>query len=395
MATTRARLQGVLEGKEPQSVVWWPRIKHWYDINNSANTLPERYKGKYLEEIYKDLDATAPTAPRQVWMGVVFGGGEFGGYINITTREGSDVDLWTKTTKGLYYVDISGDFIIGRYTTPVGDMTQVLKRTERGTSTYPVEYYLKDQKSIEVYKYVLKQRSYEFDWQHYKWGEKRYKDKIYPRGQIERPPILRLVIGMMGLNRTVIGLWKHPTEMEELMELMTQDVEKQVAAYADTPVVELCASSNLHQDLCSPKLYKKYVVPYWQRITRQIHDAGMYASAHWDGYVKDILPLLKETGLDGVECVTPKPQGDVTVEEVKKYIIDEGMFLRDGIPAILFTTRYPVEELEAVTRRILDMLGPSGRLQLGISEELPANGDIERVRRVGRIVDEWNEKTFG
>jgi hypothetical protein len=395
MAPTRARLQGVLEGKEPQRVVWWPRIKHWYDINNSANTLPERYKGKYLEEIYKALDATAPTAPRQVWMGVVFGGGEFGGYINITTREGSDVDLWTKTTKGLYYVDISGDFIIGRYTTPVGDMTQVLKRTERGTSTYPVEYYLKDHKSIEVYKYVLQQRSYEFDWQHYRWGEKRYKDKIYPRAQIERPPILRLVIGMMGLNKTVIGLWKHPKEMEELMELMTQDVEKQVAAYADTPIVELCASSNLHQDLCSPTLYKKYVVPYWQRITRQIHDVGMYASAHWDGYVKDILPLLKETGLDGVECVTPKPQGDVTMEEMKKYIIDEGMFLRDGIPAILFTTRYPVEELEAVTRRILDLLGTSGRLQLGISDLLPANGDIERVRLVGRIVAEWNEKTFG
>ena len=391
MVTSRDVLTGVLEGKEPQKVVWWPRIKHWYDMNNAADTLPEKYKGMYMEEIYEDLNAT----PRQVWTGVIFGGGEFGGYFNITTREGSDVDLWVKTTKGLYYRDISGDFIISRYTTPMGDMTQVAKRTERGTSTYIVEYFLKDQKSIDVFKYVLEHRSYEFDWQHYKWGEKRYGDQIYPRGTIQRPPILRLVIGMMGLNRTVMWLWKHPTEMEELMELMTQDVEKQVAAYTDTPVMELIASSNLHQSLCSPTQYKKYVVPFWQRITRQAHNDGKYVSAHWDGFVEKILPFLRETGLDGVECVTPKPQGDVTLEQMKKYIIDEGKYLRDGIPAILFTKRYPVEELEAFTRRILDMLGASGRLQLGISEELPANGDIERVRLVGKIVAEWNETHFG
>jgi hypothetical protein len=391
LVTSREVLVDVLEGKEPQRVAWWPRIKHWYDINNSMDTIPEKYKGWYMEEIYEDLNAI----PRQLWTGVIFGGGEFGGYFNITTREGSDVDIWVKTTKGLYYRDIPGDFIILRYTTPVGDITQVGKRTERGTSVYPVEYFLKDQKSIDVYKYVLEHRSYQFDWQHYKWGEKRYGHQIYPRGVIQRPPVLRLVIGMMGLNRTVIWLWKHPKEMEELMELMTQDVEKQVAAYVDTPVVELCPSSNQHEDFCLPSLYKKFVVPFWHRISRQAHNDGKYVSAHWDGFVEQILPLLKETGLDGVECVTPKPQGDVTLEQMKKYIIDEGKFLRDGIPAILFTKRYPVEQLEAFTRRILDMLGKSGRLQLGISEELPGNGDIDRVRLVSTIVEEWNEKNFG
>jgi hypothetical protein len=99
--------------------------------------------------------------------------------------------------------------------------------------------------------------------------------------------------------------------------------------------------------------------------------------------------------MDGLECVTPKPQGDVTLEEMKKYIIDEGMFLRDGIPAILFTKRYPVKELEAFSKKILDMFGMSGRLQLGISDLLPSNADIERVRLVGEIVKEWNEKNFG
>ncbi len=98
--------------------------------------------------------------------------------------------------------------------------------------------------------------------------------------------------------------------------------------------------------------------------------------------------------MDGLECVTPKPQGDVTLEEMKKYIIDEGMFLRDGIPAILFTKYYPVKELKAFSHRILDRIGKSGRLQLGISDLLPSNADIERVRLVSKIVKEWNEKNY-
>lgn len=390
MTTTRERLTAVLEGKVSEKVVWWPRIKHWYDMNNAANTLPEKYKGLYLDEIYENICAT----PRQVWTGGIFGGGEYSGYIDLTTREGSDVDVWVKPTRGLYYKDIPGDFIVTRYATPVGEMTQVVKRTESGTSNYYVEYFLKDQESIDVYKYVLEHRHYEFDWQHYLWGEKRYGEKIYPRGGLQRPPLLRLVIGMMGLNRTVIWLWKHPQEMKGLMELMVQDIEKQVKAYAGTPVVELSLSSNLHESLCSPTQFKKYMIPHLRRITDKIHAAGKYSSAHWDGFVKSLLPFLKETGLDGVECVTPKPQGDVTLEEMKKHIIDEDMFLRDGIPAILFTRRYPVEELESITRSILDMFGGSGRLQLGISDLLPANGDIERVRLVGGIVEEWNEKNF-
>lgn len=391
MSTTRDRLTAVLEGREAQKLVWWPRIKHWYDMNNSANTLPDRYQGLYLDEIYKDLGVT----PRQVWTGGLFGGGEYGGYISLATREGSDIDVWVRPSKGLYYKDMAGNFIVTRYETPVGEMRQVVKRTERGTSIYPVEYYLKDQESIEVYKYVLDRREYEFDWQYYRWGEKRYGDKIYPRAAMGRAPLLRLVIDLMGLNRTVIWLWKHPEEMEELMELMLQDLEKQVEAYADTPVVELSLSSNIHESLCSPIQFKKHMIPHLRRITDKIHAAGKYATAHWDGFVKSLLPLLKETGLDGVECVTPKPQGDVTLEEIKNHIIDEGKFLRDGIPAILFTRRYPTEELEAFTRRILDVLGRSGRLQLGISDLLPANGDIERIRLVDEIVKEWNKKNYG
>jgi len=391
LVKVKSNLMAVLEGKETEGVVWQPRIKHWYDVNNVKNMVPERYRGKYLDEIYEDLGA----APRQVWQGGIFGGGEFAGYPSIVSREGDDVDVWVKQTKGLYYIETPGDFIITKYKTPIGEMTSVSKRTEYGTSRYPVEHFLKEHESIKVYKYILKKRTYQFDWQRYRWGEKRFGDIIYPRGSLSKEPINRLTIELMGVERTVKWLWRHPNEMEELMELMTQDIEKQIECYAKTPVVELCFGSNMHQDLCSPRMFKKYLIPFYERVIPKIHRAGKYVTAHWDGYVQKLLPLAKETGMDGLECVTPKPQGDVTIDEMKKHIIDEGMFLRDGIPAILFLPWTPIEELKTFTLKILDTLGGTGRLILGISDLLPANADIERVRVVEKIVEEWNEKNFG
>ena len=103
--------------------------------------------------------------------------------------------------------------------------------------------------------------------------------------------------------------------------------------------------------------------------------------------VKPLLPLVKETGLDAIEAITPLPLGDVTLEEIKQGLGDE-VFLIDGIPAVYFDETFPVEVLEQCTHKIIDLFAP--KLILGISDEISSTGDIERVRLVTRIVDEYN-----
>jgi len=47
-----------------------------------------------------------------------------------------------------------------------------------------------------------------------------------------------------------------------------------------------------------------------------------------------------------------------------------------------------VEALESHVRELMEAFYP--RLVLGISDLLPANGDVERIRLVKEIVDEFN-----
>jgi len=90
-----------------------------------------------------------------------------------------------------------------------------------------------------------------------------------------------------------------------------------------------------------------------------------------------------------IEAITPKPQGDVTVKEIKDALGDD-LFLIDGIAAVLFDDIYPEEELVAQVHELLDLFG--SKIILGISDEISSTGDIERIKLVGEIVDSYNSK---
>jgi hypothetical protein len=64
------------------------------------------------------------------------------------------------------------------------------------------------------------------------------------------------------------------------------------------------------------------------------------------------------------------------------------MFLLDGIPAIYFDDTFSEDVLVECVYRLIELFAP--RLVLGISDELSSTGDIERIRLVGRIVDNYN-----
>ncbi len=109
---------------------------------------------------------------------------------------------------------------------------------------------------------------------------------------------------------------------------------------------------------------------------------------HLDGYFKSLLPLLSRMPFDGIEAMTPEPQGDVTLEQMRDHIGDKVVL--DGIPAIFFLPHYPEERIQECVARLVEYLHP--RLVLGISDELPegvGEEGVERMRWVAQYCREW------
>ncbi len=131
-------------------------------------------------------------------------------------------------------------------------------------------------------------------------------------------------------------------------------------------------------------IWREHLIPYYQKRTEQLHAAGKFVHIHVDGAMKPLLTYLRDCPWDGIEAATPLPQGDVTIEEIKEALDD--LVLLDGIPSVYFLSSYPIETLVECVKHLVELFHP--RLVLGISDGLPPDGDIERVRLVGELVKE-------
>ena len=94
-------------------------------------------------------------------------------------------------------------------------------------------------------------------------------------------------------------------------------------------------------------------MPAYQKRCNLLHSAGKFVSSHWDGDTKALLPYAQDSGLDAIEAITPKPQGDVTLEEMKQALGDR-MFLLDGIPAVFFDPEFSVQQLEDCVYKLIE-----------------------------------------
>jgi len=193
----------------------------------------------------------------------------------------------------------------------------------------------------------------------------------------------------MGIEKGVYALYEWPEQIKLFFIKREENHDRLINLINLSPIDLINFGENVHAGTLSPNLFVKYHLPACQRRCEKLHAAGKFIYSHWDGDTKSLLSFVKESGLDGIEAITPQPQGDVTIEEVKD-VFGEDLFLIDGLPAIYFDDIYSEGDLVECTHKIIDLFAP--KLILGISDEISSSGDIERIRLVDYIVNEYNNK---
>jgi hypothetical protein len=202
-----------------------------------------------------------------------------------------------------------------------------------------------------------------------------------------RMNVQSLYIEKMGSQKGIYAIYDWPDTVAAYFRALDDSHDRLIDVINDSPIDIINYGENVHAGTLPPKWFEMYHLPSCQHRSERLHAADKFVCSHWDGDVKPLLPYAKETGLDGIEAITPYPQGDVTLEEVKEALGDD-LFLLDGIPAIYFDKTFTVETLVDCTERIIELFAP--KLVLGISDEISSTGDLERVRTVGEIVDAYN-----
>jgi hypothetical protein len=354
----RRRILAVFQGEDPGGVVWQPRLEFWYHVNRKRGTLPRHLSDMDLLEVYDYCHASVRY---------------FGNALRVHHR---DVDVEEQR---------EGEKDLRRsWRTPVGELTEVIHYDEWDLSAYNTEYKLKRAEDFEVLKYILRHEEWSWDQKAYDAELARVGERGVPQFYFRRSPLQGLFIEHMGFESTIYMLHDRPEVIADYVNAATEADERLFEVLCACPVPILNFGENIDAHMDPPPIFRDHLLPHYRRRTEQLRRASKFVHIHIDGAVRPLLPHLRDCAWDGIEALTPLPQGDVTLEEVKEAMGDR--VLLDGIPAVYFLSTYPLETLTSCVRRAVDLFYP--RLILGISDEIPPDGDIERVRLVGELAQE-------
>jgi len=355
----------VVRGNAGGRIIWQPRILAWYSDKRAAGEpLPRRYRGMSPQDIYRDLHCSDRC---------------YDFYGCYEPHEDPAVSIVKNRLS-----DTETEEIIE---TPVGRQRCVYKHhPDNPVRAEMLKWPIESQEEMKVAIWREQRRTWTWRQDIYERECEKYRGIGAPAVFIARVGLQKLFLEDMGVENTIYALVDWPDTVEAYFEALGVNQDRLLKIVADSPIEIINFGDNIHSGTCPPSLFEKHVLPVYQHRCEVLRPSGKFLFAHWDGDCKPLLCYARQTGMDGIEAITPIPQGDVTLEETKDALGD--MWLIDGIPAIFFDTTFDEQVLIDCARKCIDLFAP--HLILGISDEISSTGDIERVRLVGEIVDDYN-----
>ena len=352
----------VFQGKDPGGILWQPRIDYWYKVNKKRGTLPPHLHDASLLDVYDYCHASCRYFLwDEAWL-----------HLRQKTVEVTSVLEDEKRKRQTWH-------------TPIGELSQLLHYDEWNISPHIVEYRVKQPEDLKILRYILEDETWHWDEDTYQEYLNKFGDYGAPQFYFRRSPVQNLIISEMCFEQAIYFMIDHPKLLEEYVEFETAADDAMYDELCSCPDQILNFGENIDGSLNPPRIWKEHLAPYYTKRTEQLHAAGKYVYIHVDGTMKPLLPHMQDCPWDAIEAATPIPQGDVTLEEIKESLGD--LILLDGIPALYFLPeQYPMEDLIKCVRRVVELFYP--RLVLGVSDEVPPDSDIERVRFVGELIKE-------
>lgn len=355
----------VVDGKANGKILFQPRILCWYTDKVFAGESLGEFEGMSLSDIYKTLDVS-----NRIY--------DYGASIQRV------VDKKIKQS----VVQISPQEREFRMQTPVGDLTMRLYKNDSNGGEFFSKWWVETEEDLRAYTYYEDASDWEFHPEVFDGLRKEWGTMGAPTLFLPRTTIMHAYLDTMGVENATYALYDIPEKMETYFKALHESHDRYIDVLNRHDEIRMINfGDNLHCRLLPDEYFEKYILPEYRHRTDRLHKANKFVTSHWDGDTKSILKYARQTGLDGIEAITPKPQGDVTLEVVREALGDE-MFLVDGIASILFAEPFTEEQLMEQTEQLIRLFGE--KLILGISDEMSSFGDMERLKKVKRYVDRYN-----
>jgi len=367
MHSERERLMAVVKGELVDRMPWVARMEIWYHACLNTGSLPWEFEGCSLYDIH-----------RRIGMGIL------GRYPLFQERYDDTVKVTTEK---------NGNAIVTTYETPLGTVGTkdflAPRLKEMGVeSPLRKEFMLKEELDYDIVSHLLEHTIYEPDYEGYLAYDNEIGEQGVTMAYVSRSPLQRLLIEIMGYERTYFEMQDNPVKVAHLFELLYEKAGEMIDIAVGSPAPLIWSPDNFHALITSPKLFRRYCVPYFRKLSEALHGVGKFLFSHADGEVLGLLEPFVESGVDVIEAFAPQPMTRCTVAEARRVCGDKVM-IWGGIPSAMLGDEFGEDDFEAFIRKIFREAAPGDGFILGVGDNVMPESLIDRVRRVRGYVDKY------
>lgn len=346
------------------------RIDVWYNYHAGHGTLPEKYKGKNTVEICRDQGAGSMLRLYRTWKVE---------YTNIEVKVTENPPR--KTTE---------------WRTPYGNvsMTTIFTPEEGPWIPYEVDHPFKKKEDYAAIEYILINTHLVPDLEpYYKLEKMAGDDAVIMTGMASYSPMQQIMRYWIGFERFFYELHDNKARVEGLFELEKEIAKQKIKILSGLPLEMVGICANWSDEFHTP-VFKKYFAPWLRETSDYFHSIGKITNVHADGEMKRLIPFFPETHVDIAEAWSPVPMTSVTTGELRKAWGDQ-VTVWGGIPATLFGPQYTDEEFDEYVKNMFKEIAPGYNFIVGMGDNVPFDGNIERVGRVSRLIEKYGKLPMG
>ena len=383
-----------IAGRPTARIPWAPRLDLWYKANQRADTLPEAYRAACLVDIVDDLGAGmhAIVPDFKNLRGPEDEVDRALGIYNLSCMPCRTV---LENVRRTVRRDAERTYV--EYHTPVGDISTVTlydegMRKAGITLTHVEDYAFETIRDYPALGFLFENARVEPNDE----GYGRYAADVGPRGlaagfvSLAASPMHLIQRDLMPLDVFFFEMYDHPDELNELARQIGVYWDRLLRVVGECPAEVVFLGANYDASVTYPPFFHEHIEPWLSTFAAALHSRGRYLLTHTDGENTGLLKHYLESRIDVADSICPQPMTKLSFKEVRDFF-GGAITIMGGIPSVtLSPSSMPDKEFEAFLERFFEDLGRGDHLILGISDELSSTGEIERVRVVGQIVDDYN-----
>jgi hypothetical protein len=387
--TIRQRVEAVLTGRRPDRLPFLDRLENWHRWHARAGTLPREYEGLALGEIYAAVGMGQQkfVVPYGLRLRGVEVSAEFNGetcYREFEPVVESFPGMWDLVASDRPGVTVT------HLATPAGKLSvrhEVLPdMVAMGVEPYLREHLIKDAADYRTVEYILQRAEFVPAYEELLAEEALVGENGYVVPLVHRIPFQQALLEYLGEVALFYALHDDTARVERLLGLLDQQMLEILRGVADLPAIYLEFPDNLHGGMTNSRLFARYCLPAYQRYTEILHGQGKVVGSHTDGDVGPLLTLLKESGLNVCESISPFPLTPCTFDEVWD-VWRGGPLIWGGIPSpLLEEGRTDEDSFREFVAHVLAAVG-AGPIILGVGDLVMGNNSIERVKTIAGLVE--------